>query len=225
MTTVEAPKDDDKGDDSAGMPSEEVKQVSTESQSLNSELEQLRKELETERRRSAELGIRMKYLQADLVNMQRHEDRLIIETRAQVKTTWILEIISIKEDLDRALKIVAASENSGLADGLLLIRSRIDGILKSEEIKRIDAELGATFDPNIHEAVAFQDSETQEQGKITSVISQGYTLGGKVIKPAMVEVARQKNSRNVKKSTEKTPSMHREELTIEEGANNESSQL
>ncbi|MDA4112022.1 MAG: nucleotide exchange factor GrpE, partial [Thaumarchaeota archaeon] len=135
----------------------------------------------------------------------------------------IMEIISIMEDLDRALNIVGSTENTGLTNGLLLVKSRIDGILKSEDIKRIDAELGATFDPRIHEAVAFQDSETMEQGKIISVVGHGYTLGGKVIKPAMVEVARERKSKNSKKGSGETSGIPREVVESGERATEEES--
>jgi len=183
-----------------------------EIEELRLKLEQLEEELQMERKRSGELATRMKYLQADLVNMQKHEDRMVSETRSQVKITWLMEIVSIKEDLERALKIVKKSEDSSLARGLELVDSRIQSILESEEVRPIEAGLGKNFDPNIHEAVAFQDSDAYDQGKIISLISQGYTIGGKVIKPALVEVSRKKVSKHEKKS-----SVVSDEITIQEG--------
>jgi len=161
-----------------------------ETEDLRSQIELMRKEVETERKKGVELTNRMKYLQADLVNLQRQADRTVAEARNQVRLSWILELISIKEDLERAIKVVTPSDNRNLVNGLNLIVSRLESIMKSEEVDRIAADPGSKFDPRIHEAVAYQETEDQEQGRILSVISPGYTTGGKVIKPTLVEVTR-----------------------------------
>ncbi len=157
---------------------------------LKSQVEELKRELEGEKKRNSDQSSRMKYLQADILNLQRQADRMVAEARNQVKLNWILEIISIKEDLQRALDVAASKQDSTLVDGLNMVLSRIEGTLQSEDVQRIKITTGQSFDPKFHEAVAFTESKTSEEGKILSVISSGYTLGGKVIKPALVEVAR-----------------------------------
>lgn len=200
------------------------KEIATESdstselESLRSELEQLKGELQSERNKATDLATRMKYLQADLINMQKHEDRMLAEARAQVKISWLMEIVAIKEDLDRALKVIEKSENSSVARGLELVNSRIESLLRTEDVRLVHAEKGRNFDPNLHEAVSFQESEEHEQGKIMTVISPGYTVGGKVIKPALVEVSRKKEHRHEKKA-----SHPKGEMTIGEGASEGSS--
>ncbi|MDA4129335.1 MAG: nucleotide exchange factor GrpE [Thaumarchaeota archaeon] len=226
MVSVEAPSDENRemGNDKI----EERKSVEAPSEIdlMKIELENMNEELQKERRKSYDFANRMKYLQADLINTQKHADRFLIEARAQVRISWIMEIISIKEDLDRALKLSETSDKSGLFDGLRLVSSRIEGILKAEDVKPIEAELGTNFDPSLHEVVAFQDTEIQEQGKIISVISQGYTAGGKVIKPAMVEVARQKSPKKEKNSSEKlSPPVKDGSPVQEEGAEENPPQL
>lgn len=178
------------------------------------EIEALQTELELERRKSGDLGNRMRYLQADIANLQRQSDRRVSEVRNQVKLTWILEILSIKEDLDRAVAVAKENrEKSTLLDGLLLVTSRIENILKLESVEVIRAEVGGRFDPLRHEALSYQESDTEENGTILAVISPGYMVDGKVIKPAMVEVARQKESKSIDSPrTEKRA----EELEIEE---------
>ena len=174
----------------------EDKKIELEKEKLVEEITTLENELDLERRKSVDLSNRMKYLQADIANLQRQSDRRVAEVRNQVKLTWILEILSLKEDLDRAIGVAReAHEKSSLLDGLLLVTSRIENILKLEAVEVIRAEVGARFDPTLHEALTFQESDHEEQGTILAVISPGYTVDGKVIKPAMVEVARsrQKN--------------------------------
>lgn len=157
-------------------------------QPLHAQIDKLESELELERKKNAEHSNRMKYLQADLINLQRQSDRLISEARNQVKLDYILEIISIKEDLERALK--SSSRDSALTDGLKLLLTRIESRLKSEGIDQISAELGSIFDPKFHDAVSFQESEDKPEGSIVEVIAPGYTITGKVIRPTLVEVAR-----------------------------------
>ena len=98
------------------LPKEETVSEEPDFKSLLSQVDKLESELESERKKNAEQISRMKYLQADLVNMQKQADRMVSEVRTSVKLDWILEFIGIKEDLDRALKS-ADSEDSVLVDG------------------------------------------------------------------------------------------------------------
>jgi len=169
----------------------------SEIDAFTSEIHDLRRELDQERQRSSDLVNRMRYLQADVANLQRQSDRRVNEVRNQVKLTWLLEIITIKEDLDRAISAARESDKkSGLVDGLILVASRIENILKLEDVDVIPAHLGGKFDPNRHEALSYKESETKENGTILAVISPGYLVEGKVIKPSMVEVARRKEKKN-----------------------------
>lgn len=196
----------------------------TESEIGLRELTKLESELELERRKSLDLTNRMRYLQADIANLQRQADRRVSEVRNQVKLTWILEIISIKEDLDRAVGLAREGhEKSSLLDGLVLVASRIDNILKLEAVEVIRAEVGGKFDPNLHEALSFQESEAQEQGTILSVISLGYSVDGRVIKPAMVEVARKKERKKSPGESGPADEGFAKELEIEESTRQKNS--
>lgn len=170
-------------------------------ESLNSELVRLKTELDNERKKTLEQANRMKYLQADIINLQRQYNRNVVEAKTEVKLTWILEMVSILEDLRRALKAASPSESPNLMDGLKLVIARIENTLKSENVETIIAEPGTKFDPRFHEAVSYRETD-EDEGKILSVIGHGCMVGGKVIKPALVEVGRRnsaENSTSVKK--------------------------
>jgi molecular chaperone GrpE len=187
---------------------------------LEAKIEDLKRDLEAEKKRNSDQASRMKYLQADLINLQRQTDRMVADARSQVKLNWILEMISIKEDIQRALDIAAAKQDSTMTDGLNMVLSRIEATLQSEDVHRIKVSAGQSFDPKLHEAVAFAESETEDDGKILSVISSGYTMGGKVIKPALVEVARRSASKespvtDLEKETKTTTNFSDESDKIE----------
>ncbi len=160
--------------------------------SLVGQVDKLESELESERRKSAEQINRMKYLQADLVNLQRQTDRLISDARNETKLVWIMEIISIKEDLGRALQ--STSEKSVLTDGLKLLETRIENDLKTDGVETIKVEVGIPFDTKFHEAVGYLETDKENEGSVIAVIANGYTIDGRVVRPALVEVAKSKRA-------------------------------
>ncbi len=134
----------------------------------------------------------MKYLQADIVNLQRQSDRMLVDVRNQARFSLILELISVKEDLARAMEAVDSPSNKkeNLIDGLKLLEAKIDSSLRAEDVSTISVEIGSKLDPRLHEAVSSRIMDECEEGTILSVIGQGYMITGKVVKPALVEVAR-----------------------------------
>ncbi len=158
------------------------------------EIGKLKEELEEQKKKSAELSKRMLYLQADILNLQRQSDRREAQAREDVKLNYLLELALIREDLERALSTSGIDASSTLRDGLSMLVSRIDSNLKGGSLERIRVPVGAAFDPHMHEAVAYTETAEKNEGCILSVIGSGYMYKGKVIKPALVEVARQNRS-------------------------------
>jgi molecular chaperone GrpE len=179
---------------------EEVVSEAPDFKSLLQQVDKLESELESERKKNAEQINRMKYLQADLINFQRQTDRLISEARNETRLAWIMEIISIKEDLERALK--SATEDSILTEGLKLLEARIGSDLRTEGVDIIKAKIGTVFDPKFHEAVGYRETDEADEGNVISVIANGYTIDGKVMRPAMVEVAKAKPASKKEVGTE-----------------------
>ena len=160
------------------------------------EVEKLRDELEAEKKRNEDLVRQMKYLQADILNLQRQSDRMLVDVRNQARSNLIAELISVKEDLERAANALDSSSNGkkgDFADGLMLLVTKIDGVLKREDVSEIPVEEGSRLDPHLHEAVSTRLVEEFEDGAILSTVRKGYTMNGKVLKPALVEVARKKS--------------------------------
>jgi molecular chaperone GrpE len=159
--------------------------------SENPEPSSVEKELAEEKKVTAELSKRLLYLQADILNMQRQSDRRESQVREDVSLKFLLELTSILEDLERAYSAAREQKASpSILDGLKMLVSRVNSVLKSESVERINTGEGNDFDPRVHEAVAFSET-TGKDGRILSLVSNGYTYRGKVIKPALVEVARQ----------------------------------
>ncbi len=127
---------------------------------------------------------------ADFANYKRRVERdqqLISQT---MKGDIIKKYLGVLDDLERALK-ARPTENpaASWANGIELIQRKLQGILEAEGVKRIPAETEA-FDPTRHEAITYEESPDHESGEIIEVVQQGYTLGDRILRPAMVRVAR-----------------------------------
>lgn len=101
----------------------------------------------------------------------------------------IKHYLEIADDLGRALQDrPEEGEGAAWAEGIELIYKKLLNKLESEGVERMDAQ-GEYFDPNIHEAVFKQEHEDYESGQIIEVIQDGYFLGERVLRPAIVRVA------------------------------------
>lgn len=98
----------------------------------------------------------------------------------------MLSLMEVLDNFDRALEQGCSDEKH--AEGIKLVHTQLMNALKKNGLEEIEA-LGEDFDPNFHSAVIMEDSDEYESGKVCFVVQKGYTLNGKVIRPAMVKVA------------------------------------
>ena len=123
---------------------------------------------------------------ADFQNYRRHVEAEKAETYQNAAGSIIKRYLPVLDDMERAL--AARPDSLAWVDGIELIYRKLQYILESEGLKRIEAE-GRMFDPNYHEAILQEPSEDHESGQIIAVVQNGYVLGERVIRPAMVKVA------------------------------------
>ncbi len=128
--------------------------------------------------------------QAEFANYKKRQVSQQEVQAAEVRGRVIKHYLEISDDLERALKKRPQDEEGAAwAAGIELIYQKLQGYLQSEGLTRIDP-LGETFDPNLHEAVAQEDSAEQESGAVIEVLRPGYMLGERVLRPASVKVAK-----------------------------------
>jgi len=108
----------------------------------------------------------------------------------QVARAEVIKIfLDIVDDLERALQEKPQDgEGADWASGIEIIIQKLQTRLISEGITVMNP-LGEEFDPNIHEALMKEESEEYESGRITKVIQNGYWIGDKLLRPALVRVA------------------------------------
>ena len=100
------------------------------------------------------------------------------------------ELLPLLDDLDRALKADAGAEGAdAYRRGVELIHKQLEEVLRRRGVKPIEA-LGADFDPNYHQAVAYDPAEGRRDGEVIEEFRRGYMLGERLLRPSMVRVAK-----------------------------------
>ncbi|MBC7878239.1 MAG: nucleotide exchange factor GrpE [Anaerolineales bacterium] len=124
--------------------------------------------------------------QAEFQNYKKRIERDNELTYASMKGDIIKKVLPALDDLERALQNRPVDD--AWANGIELIARKLQNLLESENVKRIEAN-GAAFDPIFHEAVTHEPSDEIESGHVIAVVQNGYMLGERVIRPALVRVA------------------------------------
>lgn len=127
---------------------------------------------------------------AEFANYKKRIDRDQAQLHQTVTGSVIKKYLVILDDLDLALKNRPDSgDGAAWAEGIELIVRKLQAVIDGEGIDRINQNK-VQFDPNLHEAISNEDSPEFESGEIIEIVRQGYKLGDRILRPAMVRVAR-----------------------------------
>jgi molecular chaperone GrpE len=157
-------------------------------QSIREEIEALKKQLEEARAKAAENLDGWQRAQAEFVNYKNRIQRDREQDYFSMKGDIIKKVLPVLDDMERALANRPDNNANPWANGLELIARKFQTVLEVEGLKRIEAK-GQPFDPNFHEAISSEPSEDVESGHVIEIVQNGYMLGERVIRPAMVRVA------------------------------------
>lgn len=131
-------------------------------------------------------------VQAEMQNLRRRTEQDVEKAHKYGQERLSTELLAVMDNLERALQVSMDKEDDAvkaLLQGVeLTLKSFIDCFSKFGIIQ-IDP-LGEPFDPQLHQAMAMQDNPDVEPNTVTTVMQKGYTLHGRVIRPAMVMVSK-----------------------------------
>lgn len=127
--------------------------------------------------------------QAEFANARKRFDKQRAEAYVNASADMAAKLLPLIDDFERALANVPApiTDDPWLA-GMNLIYRKMLAVLDELNVEPIPAE-GTPFDPNFHEALAQEPSETYPSGVIVREMRRGYHLGDRVIRPSLVVVA------------------------------------
>jgi molecular chaperone GrpE len=126
---------------------------------------------------------------AEFDNYRKRVDRERREQADQASTELLEELLLVVDDFDRALTVDAGDAGRGYRKGVELIHAKLNDMLRKRGVRPIES-LGADFDPNLHQAVIHESSPDHREGEVIGELRRGYVIGDKLLRPAMVKVAK-----------------------------------
>jgi molecular chaperone GrpE len=129
---------------------------------------------------------------AEFDNYRRRVEKERREQADEAIEGLLQDLLLVVDDFERALTVdVTAAADSGdsYRKGVELIYSKLQDLLRKKGITPIQS-VGADFDPNIHQAVVHEASADHREGEVTGELRKGYRIGERLLRPAMVKVAK-----------------------------------
>lgn len=153
-------------------------------------LDSLRAEVEGSNREKDQFREMLQRVQADFINYKRRAEEEREEQQKYSNSRLILRLLPVLDDFNLAIDHASKSEaDASWMEGVKLIERKFQALLESENVTRIEVER-KEFDPLEHEAMAYQESSDHREGQILTVVREGYKLQGRVIRPALVILAK-----------------------------------
>jgi len=126
---------------------------------------------------------------AEFDNYRKRVERERREQAAFEVTELLASLLPVLDDLERALKTDAGDRTGAFRDGIRLIHRQLVDLLERNGVTAIES-LGADFDPQVHQAVLTEESPAHRDGEVIEEFRRGYRIGGRLLRPAMVKVAK-----------------------------------
>lgn len=128
---------------------------------------------------------------ADLENTRKRTKREIEDAKIDSKFKVLKEMLPVVDNLERAIEHAGGpGEKNAIVEGVQLVLRQFTTAFERLEVTAIDA-MGQPFDPNLHEAISQQESD-QPPGTVVQVLQRGYRSGDRLLRPALVVVAKAK---------------------------------
>jgi molecular chaperone GrpE len=169
--------------------SEEVAPPEEEREEIG-EVETMRQRLAEAEKKAEEYLDQWRRAAADLSNYRKRVEKEQADVFRYANAALITRVLPILDDFQRAFQTIPGNLR-GLTwiEGIALIGRKLQAILEQEGLTPIEAE-GKPFDPLLHEAITYEEGAGYEDGQVIGEVQKGYKLGDRVLRPALVRVAK-----------------------------------
>ncbi len=131
-------------------------------------------------------------LSAELENYKKRSIKETQDFKKFANETLLKQLLLVVDNLERAIDTSEENkENKSLLDGVKMTHKEMVKIFENFEVKPLKAE-GELFDPNFHQAVTQEESDTCPENTVTKELQKGYTLHSRLLRPSMVIVSKKK---------------------------------
>jgi len=153
-------------------------------ETLDEQVAQLQSDLE----QAKDMALRA---QADAQNIKRRAEQDVEKARKYALERFSGELLPVVDNLERALEAAHGDEEAvkPIAEGVELTLKNLLDVLKKFQVEPVDP-VGEPFDPNLHQAMSMVENPDAEPNTVLTVMQKGYTLNGRLIRPAMVMVSK-----------------------------------
>ncbi len=146
-------------------------------------------EIEQAKAQAADYLDRMTRMQAEMDNLRKRTARDVEKARKFALEGFAKELLAVADSMDLGLNAAQdAEEVATLVEGMELTRKQLFGTLEKFNVEVMDA-MGVKFDPEQHEAMTMVPNPEMEPNTVMDVIQKGYTLNGRLLRPARVIVS------------------------------------
>jgi molecular chaperone GrpE len=133
--------------------------------------------------------------QADAQNVKRRAEQDVEKARKFALERFVGDLLPVLDNLERALEAASGDDEAvkTIAEGVELTRKSLLDAMKKYNVEPVDPA-GEPFDPQLHQAMSMVENPDVEPNTVIAVMQKGYTLNGRLIRPAMVMVSKALNS-------------------------------
>ena len=169
---------------------ERIDALDTEGLSASLQVEELTLRLEAAEQRAAEAEAGWQRARADYQNLKRRSEEQRAESAGIAGDRLLIRVLDLADDFDLAVEhIPAEAQGSPWVEGITAIDRKLRALLEAEGIEAMEGE-GEPFDPQTQQAISYEDTEDLPDGTVIKVLQRGFTINGRVLRPALVAVAR-----------------------------------
>lgn len=129
---------------------------------------------------------------AELDNYRKRMAKELAESRKFSNQRLLMELLPVLDNFGMGMQMAEKEQGSMLHQGMSMVQGQLGEFFAGQGVTVISLEPGSDFDPNFHEAVSQEDSDEIEPGKILRVVRVGYLIGDRLLRPANVIVAKEK---------------------------------
>ena len=150
-------------------------------------IESLQEELETVRASADKNWDTVLRMKAEADNQRKRTEKQVQDAHKFAIQKFVSELLPVVDSLE--MGITAEGDIDKIREGMKLTMDVFNSSLAKFSVEVVDP-LGEKFDPELHQAMAMQPSEEYEEGHVSAVMQKGYTLSGRLVRPAMVMVVK-----------------------------------
>ena len=126
-------------------------------------------------------------MKAEADNQRKRTEKQVQDAHKFAVQKFVSELLPVADSLEMGM--AAEGDVEQIREGMNLTMNVFNKALEKFSVEAVDP-LGEKFDPELHQAMAMQPSDEYEDGHVSAVMQKGYTLSGRLVRPAMVMVVK-----------------------------------